>query len=257
MRIRRLPQRYTPNQINWHYPFKKTFPFIASILFVNKKTIYLDFFKFMLHCKEKHVLPPCFYWIHAHHMNHPSRIIIGITSASGAIYGITLLKALQSTDIHTHLIISKNAAITIKLETGMSTEEVAALADETHPAQDIAACLSSGSYRTLGMIIAPCSIRTMAEIATSTTSSLLTRAADVALKEKRLLTLMVRETPLHAGHLEHMHKLALMGAVIAPPVPAFYSNPTCLQDIVDHTCARVLDLYNIESESLRLQRWKS
>ena len=189
-------------------------------------------------------------------MNKQERIIIGMSGASGAIYGITLLKALRAANIHTHLIMSKNAAITIKLETQMTPDDVAALADVTHPAGDIAACISSGSYRTRGMIIAPCTIRTMGEIASCTSNSLLTRAADVALKEQRKLVLMVRETPLHAGHLEQMHKLALMGAIIAPPVPAFYSHPETLQDMVDHTCARILDLFDIESPALNLKRWK-
>jgi flavin prenyltransferase len=189
-------------------------------------------------------------------MKKPDRIIVGITGASGAIYGITLLKALRAAQIHTHLIMSKNASITIKLETGLSPDDVAQLADVTHPFKDVSACISSGSYRTSGMIIAPCTIRTMAEIATCTSSSLLTRAADVILKEQRKLVLMVRETPLHAGHLEQMHKLALMGAIIAPPVPAFYNQPETLQDIVDHTCARTLDLFDIESPILHLKRWE-
>lgn len=184
------------------------------------------------------------------------RLIIGMSGASGAIYGITLLKALRAINIHTHLVMSKNAAITIKLETDYHPDDVAALADVVHPAQDIAACISSGSYRTRGMVIAPCTIKTMAEIASCVTSSLLSRSADVILKEQRKLVLMVRETPFHAGHLEQMHKLALRGAIIAPPVPAFYSHPHTLQDMVDHTCARVLDLFDLESPTLTIHRWK-
>jgi 4-hydroxy-3-polyprenylbenzoate decarboxylase len=189
-------------------------------------------------------------------MTHTPRIIIGITGASGAIYGVTLLKALRAAGATTHLIMSKNAAITAKLELDMSPDDIAALADVVHPMGDVSACISSGSYKTDGMIIAPCTIRTMAEIATCATSSLMSRAADVMLKERRKLVLMVRETPLHAGHLEQMHKLALHGAIIAPPVPAFYSKPQSLQDMVDHTCARVLDLFDIESPALKLSRWK-
>lgn len=189
-------------------------------------------------------------------MQKSPRIIVGITGASGAIYGLTLLKALRAAGATTHLIMSKSAAITIKHELNMSLDDIAQHADHSHQFKDVSACISSGSFRSDGMIIAPCTIKTMAEIATCTSNSLLTRAADVILKERRKLVLMVRETPLHAGHLEHMHKLALLGAIIAPPVPAFYSKPTTLQEMVDHTCARVLDLFDIESPALTLNRWQ-
>lgn len=180
-------------------------------------------------------------------------LIIGISGASGAIYGIRMLEALRDTSVTTHLIMSKMAQVTITHETDYSIDAVRALADHAYHAQDLAACISSGSFRTRGMVIAPCSMRSMGEIASSTTSSLLTRAADVILKEQRKLILMVRETPLHAIHLEQMHRLSQAGAVIAPPVPAFYNRPESIEDIVNHTVGRILDLFDIEHALVR--RW--
>ena len=184
-----------------------------------------------------------------------SHMIVAISGASGAAYGVRMLEALRELGIYTHLIMSKTAAITLKLEMDMLPEDVAKLADEVHPAGDMAACISSGSYPTMGMIIAPCSMRSVGEIASGVTSSLLTRAADVVLKERRKLVMMVRETPLHSGHLENMLKLSNMGAIIAPPVPAFYSKPESLDDIVNHAVGRVLDLFDLDTGSVK--RWKT
>lgn len=186
-------------------------------------------------------------------MTHPDRLIIGISGASGVVYGIRLLECLKSLPIETHLVMSKSAEITLAYETDLKVAEVQALADVTHPAADIGASISSGSFKTLGMVIAPCSIRSMSEIASGVTSTLLTRAADVALKERRRLVLMLRETPLHTGHLRNLVALSEMGAVIAPPVPAFYTNPQSVDDIVDHSVGRVLDLFDIDSG--KLKRW--
>ncbi len=186
-------------------------------------------------------------------MTHPDRLIIGISGASGVVYGIRLLECLKFLPIETHLVMSKSAEITLAYETDLKVAEVQALADVTHPAADIGASISSGSFKTLGMVIAPCSIRSMSEIASGVTSTLLTRAADVALKERRRLVLMLRETPLHTGHLRNLVALSEMGAVIAPPVPAFYTNPQSVDDIVDHSVGRVLDLFDIDSG--KLKRW--
>ncbi len=182
-------------------------------------------------------------------------MIIGISGASGAAYGVRILEALREMGIYTHLIMSKTASITLKLEMDMSPSDVAELASEAHPAGDMAACISSGSFQTMGMIIAPCSMRSVGEIASGVTSSLLTRAADVVLKERRKLVMMVRETPLHSGHLENMLKLSNMGAIIAPPVPAFYSKPESLDDIVNHSVGRALDLFDLDTGNVK--RWKS
>ncbi len=179
--------------------------------------------------------------------------VVGITGASGAIYGIRLLQMLGGLGIATHLVMSRSAEITVAHETDWKIADIKALATQVHAPQDIAAGIASGSFRTRGMIVAPCSIRSMAEIASGVTSSLLTRAADVTLKERRLLVLMVRETPLHVGHLRTMTALAEMGAVIAPPVPAFYARPADLDAMVDHTLGRVLDLFDIDSGTVR--RW--
>ncbi len=184
-------------------------------------------------------------------------IIVGISGASGAIYGVELLKALKSCKIETHLIISRTAQITIAQETQYTPSQLAKLASFTHKIDDLAACLSSGSYKTSGMIIAPCSMRSLAEIATGVTSNLLTRSADVCLKERRKLVLMVRETPLHSIHLRNMLTLADIGAIIAPPVPAFYNNPSSLQEMVQHSVGRVLDLFGIESKNKDMvKRWQ-
>jgi 4-hydroxy-3-polyprenylbenzoate decarboxylase len=181
------------------------------------------------------------------------RLIVAITGASGIIYGIRLLEVLRDLGVETHLVMSKSAEITLAHETDMKVADVRALAAVVHPQQDIAAPISSGSFRTLGMIVAPCSVRTMSEIATGVTTSLTSRAADVVLKERRRLVLMVRETPFHLGHLRTMTQLAEMGAVIAPPLPAFYQAPQTVDDIVDHSVGRVLDLFGLDTG--RLRRW--
>lgn len=182
------------------------------------------------------------------------RLIIGITGASGIIYGIRLLQLLKSTDIETHLVMSKSAELTLSYESELSPADVYSLADHHYPVKHIGAAIASGSYATLGMIIAPCSIRSMSEIATGVTSSLLTRAADVVLKERRKLVLMVRESPLHTGHLRNLVALSEMGAIIAPPVPAFYNRPETVSDIVDHSVGRALDILDIEVGVVK--RWQ-
>jgi len=183
----------------------------------------------------------------------PQRLIVGITGASGVIYGIRLLELLRPLPVETHLVLSRAAEMTIGHETERKPAEVRALADVCYPVSDVGAAIASGSFRTMGMVIAPCSIRSMAEIATGVTSSLLTRAADVTLKERRRLVLMVRETPLHGGHLRNMLTLSEMGAIIAPPVPAFYARPSTLSEMVDHTLGRILDLFGLDSGTVR--RW--
>jgi 4-hydroxy-3-polyprenylbenzoate decarboxylase len=169
------------------------------------------------------------------------------------VYGVRLLEILQPTMIETHLIVSKAAEQTLAYETDRKLKEVKALADRVYAADDFAAEISSGSFQTMGMIVAPCSVRTLAEIATGVTTTLLSRAADVALKERRRLVLMVRETPLHAGHLKNMLAATKIGAVIAPPVPAMYAKPQSLEDMVDHSLGRVLDLFGIDTG--RVMRW--
>ena len=180
-------------------------------------------------------------------------LLVGITGASGVIYGIRMLEALRDLGVETHAMISRSAEITLASETHLKLADLHKLADHVHPVADISAPPASGSFRTRGMVVAPCSVRTMSEIATGVTSSLLTRAADVTLKERRRLVLMVRETPLHTGHLRTMTALSEMGAVIAPPVPAFYSNPANLDDMVDHTIGRVLDLFELDHDGVK--RW--
>jgi flavin prenyltransferase len=181
------------------------------------------------------------------------RLVVGISGASGVIYGIRLLELLRGMPVETHLVMTRAAEVTVAHETTHKVAQVQALAHRCHAIADIAASISSGSFKTIGMIIAPCSIRSMSEIASGVTSSLLTRAADVTLKEKRRLVLMVRETPFHLGHLRTMAQLAEMGAVIAPPVPAFYSRPESIEDMIDHTLGRVLDQFGLETGKLR--RW--
>ena len=181
------------------------------------------------------------------------RVIVGISGASGVVYGIRLLEALAELGAESHLVVSQAGQMTIAVETIYRPKQVAAKADHAYAAGDIAAPIASGSFKTLGMIVAPCSIRTMSEIATGVTSSLLTRAADVVLKERRTLVLMVRETPLHLGHLRTMTALAEMGAVILPPVPAFYAAPKNLEDLVDHAVARALDCFGYDWP--RAKRW--
>ncbi|AKA37802.1 UbiX family flavin prenyltransferase [Yersinia ruckeri] len=185
------------------------------------------------------------------------RLIIGISGASGAIYGVRLLQVLQSVEnVETHLIISHAARQTLALETDLSLREVQALADVVHDARDIAATISSGSFKTAGMVILPCSIKTLSGIVHSYTDGLLTRAADVVLKERRPLVLCVRETPLHLGHLRLMTQAAELGAVIMPPVPAFYHRPTSVQDIIDQTVNRVIDQFDIELPQDLFVRWQ-
>ncbi|PHQ70983.1 MAG: 3-octaprenyl-4-hydroxybenzoate carboxy-lyase [Sneathiella sp.] len=182
------------------------------------------------------------------------RIIIGISGASGAQYGIRLLDACTSLPVETHLVISKAGEITIVQETDYAVSDVRALADHNHKSMDIGATIASGSFQTAGMVIAPCSIRSMSEIATGVTSSLLTRAADVTLKERRKLIITLRETPLHTGHLRSMMQLSEMGAIIAPPVPAFYTKPKTIDDIVDQYVGHVLNLLGIDNDLGR--EWK-
>lgn len=182
-----------------------------------------------------------------------ARIVVGISGASGAIYGVRLLALLRRLDVESHLVVSRSAQITLHQEMRMQMEELKSLADVHYPNADIGAAISSGSFHVDGMIIAPCSIKTLSEIATGVTSSLISRAADVMLKERRRLVLMVRETPLHLGHLRSMTSVTEAGAIIYPPVPAFYANPESLEDMVDHTLGRVLDLFNLDSRTVR--RW--
>jgi 4-hydroxy-3-polyprenylbenzoate decarboxylase len=183
----------------------------------------------------------------------PARLAVGISGASGVIYGVRLLELLRKFPVETHLVMSRSAELTLAYETDLKVSEVQALADAVYPVGDLGAALSSGSFRTMGMVIAPCSVRTLGEIAAGTGSTLLTRAADVTLKERRRLVLMVRETPLHLGHLRAMLALTEMGAIIAPPVPAFYARPQSLEEMVDHTLGRVLDLFGLDSGTVR--RW--
>jgi flavin prenyltransferase len=186
-------------------------------------------------------------------MSASTRLIVGISGASGVTYGARLLEILRDLPVETHLVMTKAAEVTLAHETHRKVAEVQALADRAYAVTDIAAAIASGSFRTCGMIVAPCSIRSMSEIAHGTTSTLLTRAADVTLKERRPLVLMVRETPLHLGHLRSMTALAEMGAIIAPPVPAFYAEPATLNDLVDHTLGRLLDLFGLEAPQVK--RW--
>ncbi len=186
-------------------------------------------------------------------MTAPRRLIVGISGASGVIYGVRLLEVLRATDIETHLVVSKSAEMTLAYETERKLADLHALASHVHAAQDLGAAISSGSFKTIGMIVAPCSIRSLSEIAWGTTTSLLTRAADVVLKERRRLVLMVRETPLHLGHLRAMIAAAENGAIILPPVPGFYSLPASVAEIVDQSVGRALDLFDIEVGLVR--RW--
>src|SRR5205085_1628758 len=183
---------------------------------------------------------------------HP-RLIVGISGASGAVYGAQLLALLRPLPVETHLVMSRSAEMTLALETDLKPADLRARADVVHAIGDLAAPISSGSFQTLGMILAPCSIRSMAEIATGATTTLLTRAADVVLKERRRLVLLVRETPLHTGHLRTMTALSEMGAVIAPPVPAFYAKPQNLEEMIDQTLGRILDLFGLDTGIVR--RW--
>ncbi|WP_019529610.1 UbiX family flavin prenyltransferase [Dasania marina] len=174
------------------------------------------------------------------------RLIVGISGASGVVYGIRLLELLQPTDIETHLVMTKSAELTLSFESDLKLADVQALADEVHAVKNVGAAIASGSFKNMGMVVAPCSVRSMSEIASGVTSNLLTRAADVMLKERRKLVLMVRETPFHTGHLRTMTALSEMGAIIAPPLPGFYAKPKTVADIVDHSVGRTLDLFDID-----------
>jgi 4-hydroxy-3-polyprenylbenzoate decarboxylase len=185
----------------------------------------------------------------------PIPLIVGISGASGVVYGVRLLEALRRKKIPTHLIVSKAAALTLKEEAGLSLDHVRTLAKTTYQNTDIGAAISSGSFKTRGMVIAPCSIRTLSDIAYGTTDSLLSRAADVTLKERRRLVLVVREAPLHAGHLRSMLAATENGAIIVPPVPAFYHRPKTVDDIIDQTVGRCLDLFDIDVGLVK--RWRS
>jgi 4-hydroxy-3-polyprenylbenzoate decarboxylase len=180
-------------------------------------------------------------------MTISQRLIVGISGASGIVYGVRILQALQNTPIETHLVMTESARLTLSSELEMSVKEVEALATEVHHIKNIGATIASGSFKTMGMVIAPCSIRSLSEIAWGGTTSLLSRAADVVLKERRRLVLMVRETPLHAGHLKTMMQATENGAIIMPPVPAFYSKPSTIDEMVNHTVGRCLDLFDIET----------
>ena len=182
-----------------------------------------------------------------------NRMIVGMTGASGAIYGIRLLQMLKTLEVEAHLVMSQSAEVTLAHETVMKVSEVRQLADQWYKIDDIAAAPASGSYQTAGMIIAPCSMRTAGELASGITSNLLTRSADVAIKERRRLVLMVRETPLHSVHLGNLKTLSDLGVVIAPPVPAFYTRPKGVDEIVDHSIARVLDLFGLAPNNVL--RW--
>ena len=181
------------------------------------------------------------------------RLIVGISGASGVIYGARLLELLRPMPVETHLVISRAAEVALAVETDLKPAAVRARADVVHAVGDMAAPISSGSFKTMGMVVAPCSIRSMAEIASGATTTLLSRAADVVLKERRRLVLLVRETPLHTGHLRTMTALSEMGAVIAPPVPAFYAKPKTLAEMIDQTLGRVLDLFGLDTGEVR--RW--
>ncbi|MGU3494792.1 UbiX family flavin prenyltransferase [Xanthobacteraceae bacterium A53D] len=183
----------------------------------------------------------------------PRRMVVGITGATGIVYGVRLLEALRELKIESHLVVSKAGEMTRAYETDMSAEQLRSLADVVYSPSDIAAPISSGSFRTMGMIVAPCSVRSMSDIAHGVTSGLISRAADVCLKERRRLVLMLRETPLHAGHLKSMLAVTEMGGIIAPPVPAFYSRPQSLDDMVTHTIGRVLDLFDLDLKAF--PRW--
>jgi 4-hydroxy-3-polyprenylbenzoate decarboxylase len=186
-------------------------------------------------------------------MDTQQRLVVGISGASGVIYGVRLLQILRELPVETHLVMSKSAEVTLAYETDLKVAQVRALAHHCHNITDMAAPLSSGSFKTLGMVVAPCSVRSVAEMASGVTTSLLTRAADVILKERRRLVLMVRETPLHLGHLRNLSALTEMGAIIAPPVPAFYNRPKTLEEMIDHNLGRVLDLFGLDTG--KVKRW--
>jgi|SRR5437588_4938275 len=186
-------------------------------------------------------------------MTQKRRMIIGISGATGVIYGVRLLQVLKQMGIETHLVVTKAGEMTRAYETDLSAQQLRSLADVWYPVMDVGAAISSGSFKTMGMIVAPCSVRTMSEIAHGLTSNLLTRAADVTLKERRRLVLLLRETPLTINHIRSMLAVTESGGIIAPPVPAFYIRPQTIEEIVDHTIGRVLDLFEIEMAGM--ERW--
>jgi 4-hydroxy-3-polyprenylbenzoate decarboxylase len=177
----------------------------------------------------------------------PKRLIVGISGASGVIYGVRLLEALRGSDVETHLVISKAAEMALTYETDLKPAQVRKLAATSYAVGDVGAAISSGSFKTIGMVVLPCSIKTMSEVAAGVTGTLLSRAADVVLKERRRLVIGLRETPLHAGHLRNLATLSDLGAIVAPLVPAFYPRPKSVEEIVDHTVGRLLDLFDIET----------
>ena len=185
--------------------------------------------------------------------SNPRRLIVGISGASGIVYGVRILQVLQHSDIETHLVMSDSARMTLATELDMSVKEVEVLASEVHNAKNIGATISSGSFKTMGMVVAPCSIKSLSEIAYGMTSGLLSRAADVVLKERRRLVLLIRETPLHSGHLRTMLQASENGAILMPPVPALYARPQSIDDMVNHTVGRCLDLFDIETDLVK--RW--
>ena len=187
-------------------------------------------------------------------MTDRPRLIVGISGASGVIYGVRLLEALQKLPIETHLVMTRTAEVTLAHETDLKVSDVRRLADVAYRIDDLAAAVSSGSFRTIGMIVVPCSMRSLGEIAHGITSNLLTRAADVVLKERRRLVLVARETPLHTIHLRNLLTVSELGAIVAPPMPAFYSKPKTLDDLIDHTVGRVLDLFGLDTG--KVKRWK-
>ena len=186
-------------------------------------------------------------------MTAPRRLVVALSGASGVQMGVRMLQLLREAGIETHLVMSRSAQVTLACETDWKVRDVQALAHVSYRQDDVAAAISSGSFRTEGMVVVPCSMRTLAEIATGVTSSLLTRAADVTLKERRRLVLMVRETPLHLGHLRNMTAVTEIGAIVYPPVPAFYSKPQTIEELVDHSLGRALDLFGIDIPGIR--RW--
>lgn len=184
----------------------------------------------------------------------PRRMIVGVSGASGVVYAIRLLEVLRSLHIESHIVVTRPGEMTLAYESEVTTHELRDMADVSYAISDTGAAISSGSFKTMGMVVLPCSMRTLGEIATCATSNLLTRAADVCLKERRRLVLMVRETPLHCGHLKAMLAATEAGAIIFPPVPAFYARPRTLADMVDHTIGRVLDLFDLDAGLV--DRWQ-
>lgn len=184
----------------------------------------------------------------------PRKLVIGISGATGIIYGIRLLELLKKTSIETHLVVSKAGHQTRAYETALSSKALASLANYNYSNGDIAAAISSGSFKTMGMIIAPCSMRTLADIACGTTSTLISRAADVVLKERRRLVIMARESPLNLVHINNMKTITEMGGIIAPATPAFYTQPLTIDDLINHSVGRILDLFDIDLDIV--QRWE-